>query len=357
MVSEKIRADKPPEIGSFVTTAEIGRDKMAGIDDLDLRGLITNATTHVFRTMLSMAIDPMDELPEINASENRIVGTVGFAGKVVGNVSIQVNDVYSRRITAAMLGMSVEATLGAEEISDAIGELTSMIAGSVKSRLSDLGFPCDLAFPCVTTGKDFKIEHMNWEREDYFAFKYDKYMAHMEIRIKTPGSEKDVGEKALDEIIGVNIEAFITKATNEVFDMMLSMSIEQCDTCDLEYEEGHRIVGAVSFAGDVTGNVSVGVSHRFGQLITANMLGIEIEEIDDEEQINDMVGELSNMIGGSLKSKFCDSGFPCDLSIPSVTSGCDFVIESMGWEMHERYAFRHQQHFTLVEVCMKLDKK
>ncbi len=158
----------------------------------------------------------------------------------------------------------------------------------------------------------------------------------------------------------MNIEDFITNAKNEVFDIMLSMPIEQCDTCNLEYleyKESHKIVGAVSFAGEVTGNVSVGVSRLFGQLITANMLGVEIEEADDEEQINDMVGELSNMIGGSLKSKFCDSGFPCDLSIPSVTSGCDFVIESMGWEMHERYAFRHQQHFTLVEVCMKLDKK
>lgn len=329
---------------------------MAGIEDLDLKGLITNATYQVFKTMLSMEIEPYESPPPAPApTENRIVGAVGFAGDVVGNVSVQVSEVFSRLITGAMLGTEPDDELGTDEINDAIGELSSMISGNVKSRLSDFGFPCDLSFPSVTMGCDFKIEHMNWEREDSFVFRYGAHNARVDIRIKTPGVE-GLEKKALDDIIGVDIEEFISNATNEVFDMMLSMPVERCSP-EEAVEQGHKIVGAVSFAGDVVGNVSVQVSDRLGRLITANMLGVEMDEVEDNEEVNDMVGELSNMIGGSLKSRFCDSGFTCDLSIPSVTSGKNFTIESVGWEKHEKYAFRHLQYTTLVEVCMKLDKK
>ncbi len=329
---------------------------MAGIEDLDLKGLITNATYQVFKTMLSMEIEPYETPPPAPPpTENRIVGAVGFAGDVVGNVSIQVSEVFSHIITAAMLGIEPDEDLETDEVSDAIGELSSMISGNVKSRLSDFGFPCDLSFPSVTTGSDFKIEHMNWEREDSFSFRYGEHNAHVDIRIKM-ASAVELEQKALDDIIGVDIEEFITNATNEVFDMMLSMPVERCDPKEAAVEQGHKIVGAVSFAGDVVGNVNVQVSSLLGKLITANMLGVEADEIEDNEEVNDMVGELSNMIGGSLKSRFCDSGFTCDLSIPSVTSGKHFTIESMGWEKHELYAFRYQQHTTLVEVCMKLEK-
>jgi hypothetical protein len=59
------------------------------------------------------------------------------------------------------------------------------------------------------------------------------------------------------------------------------------------------------------------------------------------------------MIGGDLKSRFNDAGFPCELSIPSITSGNDFKIEAMGWTKHERFAFRHQEHTALVQVFIR----
>jgi chemotaxis protein CheX len=100
------------------------------------------------------------------------------------------------------------------------------------------------------------------------------------------------------------------------------------------------------------GNVSVQVSETFARLMTAAMLGMELEEVEGEE-VNDVIGEVSNMVGGHLKSRFCDSGFPCDLSIPSITSGKNFKIESKNWARHERIAFCHEAHVALVEVFIK----
>lgn len=330
---------------------------MPDIDSINLKEHITSAAIEVFRTMLSMEVEPAVSTGTAALERNRIVGAVGFAGEIIGNVSIQTDNEFSRIITEAILGRTAGSLVSREEINDVIGELSSMIGGNLKSRICDAGLMCELSFPSVTTGDDFKIEHMSWERHERFIFRYHEHETFVDVRIKMVNKRPEEENDMHDEGTGsVDIEKFINNAAIEVFDMMLSMEIEPCEVNDTALVDGGRIVGAVSFAGDVTGNVSVQVTQSFGEVITANMLGIDIEEIEDDEEVNDAVGELSNMIGGNLKSRFCDSGFPCELSIPSVTTGSDFKIENLGWTRHEQYAFKHQQYTALVEVCMKLEK-
>ena len=67
-----------------------------------------------------------------------------------------------------------------------------------------------------------------------------------------------------------------------------------------------------------------------------------------------MISELCNIVGGSLKSKFCDVGLTCDLSTPSFTAGSDFTIEAQHMARYERLAFRHQQEKIFVEVGVKI---
>ncbi len=160
----------------------------------------------------------------------------------------------------------------------------------------------------------------------------------------------------MDEINALDLKAFATNATCGVFDTMLSMAIDFCDDQAQSVIEGEKIVGSVSFAGDIMGIVSIHVKDNFARLMTASMLGMALEEIEGQEEIEDVIGELSNMIGGDLKSRFCDSGLPCRLSIPSITSGSDFKIESVGWLRHERYPFRHQGFEAMVEVFVKPGK-
>ena len=156
----------------------------------------------------------------------------------------------------------------------------------------------------------------------------------------------------MKEINSLNLKELVINAVNNVFDMMLDMKVEISDADSQEIVDGNKIVGAVSFAGDLMGSVSIHVSDTFARIMAAAMLGMEVEEIEGEE-INDVIGELSNMIGGDLKSRFCDLGFPCQLSIPSVTSGSDFKIESRDWMQRECFAFCHQQHAALVDVFIK----
>jgi CheY-specific phosphatase CheX len=151
----------------------------------------------------------------------------------------------------------------------------------------------------------------------------------------------------------LDIKAFVGNAIKEVFATMFSMEVVVLNGEQREVDGGNRIVGSVSFAGDVMGNVTINVTDDFARLMTAAMLDMEVSEIEGEEEIHDVIGELCNMIGGDLKSRLCDSGLPCKLSIPSITCGNSFTVESRGWAKKERLSFEHQEHTALVDVYMK----
>ncbi len=156
----------------------------------------------------------------------------------------------------------------------------------------------------------------------------------------------------MSDLTELDLQSSIVDTTCDVFETMLSMgvTIETLDGSD--GIDGQRVVGSVGFAGSVTGNVRIHLSEQFARMITAAMLGMEMEEIEADE-VADVVGEVSNMIGGDLKSKFCDCGFPCELSIPTTTQGSHFSIQTLGGTRLERFGFRHDDHLAIVEVTMR----
>jgi len=157
------------------------------------------------------------------------------------------------------------------------------------------------------------------------------------------------------DVQALDLESFIANSVHEVFDTMLSMDVEASDKVLQPNGDGRRIVGSVGIAGKIIGNVSIHVNEEFARLIAAAMLGIETDEIEKDEEIFDVIGELSNMIGGDLKSHFCDAGLTCELSIPSITSGSDFQTETKCWTRHESFVFRNEENLALVEVFVKSD--
>ncbi len=156
----------------------------------------------------------------------------------------------------------------------------------------------------------------------------------------------------MSDINKLDLIGFAINSTRDVFQTMLSMKLNVIES-RLPMKSPNKIVGCVSFAGDVMGNICVHVPTPFARVMTAAMLGMELDEVEDEGEISDVIGEVSNMIGGDLKSRLCDAGFPCQLSIPSITRGNDFVIESKGWMRHERFAFQQEGHLAMVEVFIK----
>ncbi len=151
----------------------------------------------------------------------------------------------------------------------------------------------------------------------------------------------------------LDIAAFVNNAMTDVFDTMLDMEVKISDADSHPEMDGNRIVGSVGFAGKVLGSIYIHVTDTFARFMTAAMLDMELDEIEGDEEVEDVIGELSNMIGGNLKSRLCDAGLNCELSIPSITSGSNFKVEPVNWARRDRFAFQCRQHTGLLEIYIK----
>jgi CheY-specific phosphatase CheX len=152
-----------------------------------------------------------------------------------------------------------------------------------------------------------------------------------------------------------DVREFMTRHLADVFDTMLSMKAVLSPTTSVPLF-GERVSGSVGFAGEtVTGAVYLHLSAPFAIKVAAAMLGITPEEITGEADVNDVVGEATNMLTGGLKSWLCDSGAECAVSTPAIIRGTAFNIEPMADVQRELLVFDCGENRLVVEVHIKFN--
>ncbi len=157
----------------------------------------------------------------------------------------------------------------------------------------------------------------------------------------------------MSSIENFDIKSHIIESMVEVFDTMVSMEIELSDSEPQDTGDADRVVAAVNFAGNVAGILNIQVTTDLARLMTANKLDLEPEELEGDGEIKDLLSEISNIVGGNLKSALNDAGLACELSTPSMTYGGDLTINSLNMERFERFVFMHRQDWIFVEVGLK----
>ena len=157
----------------------------------------------------------------------------------------------------------------------------------------------------------------------------------------------------MSNIENFDIKSHIIESIVEVFDTMVSMKIEHSDSEPQDTGDADRVVAAVNFAGNVAGILNIQVTTDLARLMTANKLDLEPEALEGDGEIKDLLSEISNIVGGNLKSALNDAGLACELSTPSMTYGDDLTINSSNMERFERFVFMHQQDWIFVEIGLK----
>jgi chemotaxis protein CheX len=132
--------------------------------------------------------------------------------------------------------------------------------------------------------------------------------------------------KTMHTIDILKVQGFITDHVQRVFETMFSQATA-AEPAIVRAPGLERISGSVGFAGEtVTGAVYLHLSATVACLLSACMLGTSAQDLSEAE-VNDVVGELTNMLTGGLKSWLCDSGAPCAVSTPGIIRGSSFVVE------------------------------
>jgi chemotaxis protein CheX len=155
-------------------------------------------------------------------------------------------------------------------------------------------------------------------------------------------------------ILAADVSEFTTRHIAEVFDTMLTMKAAPAANVNPS-SFSSRVSGSVGFAGElVTGSLYIHISADFARLIAATMLGLPPEEMTSDTDVNDVIGEVSNMIAGGLKSWLCDAGAKCALTTPAVIRGSSFAILPNAEVQRVSIGFATEAHQGLVEVHLKL---
>ena len=131
------------------------------------------------------------------------------------------------------------------------------------------------------------------------------------------------------------------------------MEVQFEESAPLPDDPTGQIIGSVGFIGDATGIIYLYLSMDFARHITSVMLGIAESEVDGDEMVGDAIGELSNIVVGSVKSRLCDAGQPCTLTIPSVVRGRNLKVEAASNIQRKVIAFRNSHHHLLAELLLK----
>jgi chemotaxis protein CheX len=151
------------------------------------------------------------------------------------------------------------------------------------------------------------------------------------------------------------IRDFVAQHLADVFDTMLSQKAAL--TPDAEPPVfADRISGSVGFAGEaVTGSIYLHLHLTFATAAAVNMLALPPEEPPGDAEVNDVIGELTNMLGGGLKSWLCDVGAKCALTTPAVIRGKSFSIVPNASVQVLRLPFETETTRGLVEVHTKFN--
>jgi flagellar motor switch protein FliN/FliY len=250
-----------------------------------------------------------------------------------------------------------------EELKDVLGELANIISGNLKSDFLDADLACVISTPSITRGSDFKIEASNIGEYHQWIYRHQANEMIIEITLKEDlGAKADIAgmdslthDEVRDKINTVDVPTTVINAVIDVFYTMLSMEIESIQEVPAGFREDKRTVGNVSFAGDVHGMFNIQVNDDFARTMTAAMLGMQEDEIESEEEVFDVIREMSNIIGGNLKSSFVDVGLSCVLSTPSITNGIDFKVEALNIINTQRFLFQVDNQTIIVDAGIKKD--
>jgi chemotaxis protein CheX len=120
-------------------------------------------TLHILDTTAFVKVKP--EAPFLKENSNAsgdISGFLEISGDLTGSAAISFSEKSILGIVSAMFGEAM--TKIDDEITDAVGEISNMVAGHVTTKIAELDKKVKVKFKEVKIGSDAKIEHVEGSR-------------------------------------------------------------------------------------------------------------------------------------------------------------------------------------------------
>jgi chemotaxis protein CheX len=152
------------------------------------------------------------------------------------------------------------------------------------------------------------------------------------------------------------MKSHLVSAVQEVFSTMVGAELSPAG--DEKALGLPNLTAIVGLAGIFNGVVSVRCDMRTARVVAARMLGLEEsgDPADSSPEVDasaaDAMGEICNMVAGAFKTRLCEGGTGCLLSVPSVIIGADYHLRllAVSDKADARFMFTGMPIWVSVEV-------
>lgn len=144
----------------------------------------------------------------------------------------------------------------------------------------------------------------------------------------------------------------IHQIIEEIWSLMLQLDIKRAHEPSPLNREQHFLTGCIQITGEWEGSVTLDCSQLFAHKASAIMFNTPTTQLKIED-IKDTLSELTNMIGGNVKTLL---PAPCYLSLPTVIEGYDYRVSFPGRTLLNQLSFSCGNDNFWVTLWKKSDK-
>ncbi len=146
----------------------------------------------------------------------------------------------------------------------------------------------------------------------------------------------------------------VTEATSEVFSMMLDMEVRFSGIVSDSKASDSGLISLVGITGDWGGSGVFCCSPLLAGVICARMLGGDLDsgKTSVDEEILDVVAEVTNMVIGNLKNGLEAITGPLAISVPTVIHGRNFQFRNAGGLRGLRLSFTSEGEQFEVRIAL-----
>ena len=151
--------------------------------EIDYINPVIEALESAFETMLGHSIQRTGlGLKENNCALHPVSGIIGVSGKAVGTIVLSMAHEVAQKAAGTMLMMEIDET--SDDVLDAVGELTNMVAGGAKAKLE--AFQLHMSLPNVLCGDNCRLHFPANAHPITIPFKCDWGQLALEIGFSFP---------------------------------------------------------------------------------------------------------------------------------------------------------------------------
>jgi CheY-specific phosphatase CheX len=117
---------------------------------------IWKSASETFATMIFLPIEKSDDAADQGDAESSLICTITFTGPLQGVFAIRCSAVTAEKIARAMLMSEPDDDLCEADVCDALGEVTNMVLGGIKTRIAETVGEIHISIPSVIKGLDIQ---------------------------------------------------------------------------------------------------------------------------------------------------------------------------------------------------------